>query len=174
MADTYTKFPEGIDTFEDNADLDSGHAAAAAQYTKYLADGKYTEASNYLNQNSGLRKYIIKAADNNHVKHAITALEQHYAGAVNYIIDGKFAPDMMIHEYSYSYSGVTLTLTCKSGSSYSNAANGKAYFTTAFSDGHRLVINGKDMTSNAYCGTEKLGDGAIGAGQWGSFLYDTR
>ena len=27
MADTYTKFPEGIDTFEDNADLDSGHAA---------------------------------------------------------------------------------------------------------------------------------------------------
>ena len=73
MADTYTKFPEGIDTFEDNADLDSGHAAAAAQYTKYLADGKYTEASNYLNQNSGLRKYIIKAADINHVKHAITA-----------------------------------------------------------------------------------------------------
>ena len=66
MADTYTKFPEGIDTFEDNADLDSGHAAAAAQYTKYLADGKYTEASNYLNQNSSLRKYIIKAADINH------------------------------------------------------------------------------------------------------------
>lgn len=173
MADTYTKFPEGIDTFEDNADLDSGHAAAAAQYTKYLADGKYTEASNYLNQNSGLRKYIIKAADINHVKHAITALEQHYAGAVNYIIDGKFDPDMMIHEYSYSYSGGTHTLTCKSGSSYSNAANGKAYFTTAFSDGHRLVINGKDMTSNAYCGTEKLGDGAIGAGQWVIFQYDT-
>ena len=119
MADIYTKFPEGIDTFEDNADLDSGHAAAAAQYTKYLADG------------------IIKAADINHVKHAITALEQHYAGAVNYIIDGKFDPDMMIHEYSYSYSGGTHTLTCKSGSSYSNAANGKAYFTTAFSDGQR-------------------------------------
>ena len=54
MADTYTKFPEGIDTFEDNADLDSGHAAAAAQYTKYLADGKYTEASNYLNRYKGL------------------------------------------------------------------------------------------------------------------------
>ena len=34
MADTYTKFPEGIDTFEDNADLDSSHAAEAAQYTK--------------------------------------------------------------------------------------------------------------------------------------------
>lgn len=65
---------------------------AAAQYTKYLADGKYTEASNYLNQNSGLRKYIIKAADINHVKHADYCTGTAYAGAVNTSLMASLTP----------------------------------------------------------------------------------
>ena len=83
MSKTYadlnrTKFPDEIDSFVLFKDPDANTNSLLIQYQLYLANGRYSEAAQYLTQHPELGQYIVSADRLNQLLHAITAIEKLY------------------------------------------------------------------------------------------------
>lgn len=83
MSKTYadlnrTKFPDEIDSFVLFKDPDANTNSLLIQYQLYLANGRYSEAAQYLTQHPELGQYIVSADRLNQLLHAIIAIEKLY------------------------------------------------------------------------------------------------